>query len=151
MHLHCSGSLVLSMSGIICSKVCVAVNPGRHHPRWMICWWRHERSKYCRRWNACECSWDWGRLLGKVPMMGQQCWPDAAPPGMLWSRYRWCSWACVERGKAKATRLLSLPDTKLEWMHPDGGFPKRLTCWRSKSVHLGSRRTPLREPQGCQA
>lgn len=44
MHLHCSESHVFSIFGIICSKVCIAVNPGRHHSRWIICWWKHERN-----------------------------------------------------------------------------------------------------------
>lgn len=136
MHLHCSETQILSIFSIICSKVCIAINPGRVPPGWIICWWRHERS------NIAGDEMPVSAVRAGEVSLGRCVWWDSSA-GQTW--FPWgCSGACTDgahgdvwrEGRLKPPVFFLCPLQGLRRIHSDGGFPKRLTCWRSRSVHL---------------
>lgn len=81
--------------------------------------------------------------------MGQQCWPDVVPLGMPWSMSWWHSWGCVERGEAKAIKLLPLSAARLEgctWQRlskKEGDLLKEQVCSPGDGLHPWEAGGPL--------
>lgn len=105
-------------------------------PMWIICWWRHERS------NIAGDEMPVSVVRAGEVSLGRFVWWDSSA-GQTWLPWG-CSGACTDGahgdvwrgGRLKPPVFFLCPLQGLRRMHSDGGFLKRLTCWRSRSVHL---------------